>query len=394
MKSDVSIRKVALTITTALLAAGSARAYDLTLSTNWPTISFHGFASQGFLASSDYNYLDNDTRNGSFRFTEIGLNASFNPFPRTRIAAQAFTYDIGDVGKFDLVLDYGLIEYTFNDKIGIRAGRIRRPEGIYNDIQDVDLARTFVLLPQGIYDCRWRDFYVSMDGGELFGTLPLNKAGDLSYELYGGVMHPAMDGGVANLLRSLFGPVVRLDGIDDMPETGGQLWWNTPLSGLRIGAGGGYNFGFTFHSSVITPKGYVPLPTAVSDIPFVQGSIEYTWKSWTFQTEYFTYWVLPETGADSQTDAWSASASYRFNKWFEAGTYYTEYYGDVEHRDDARQYQKDLALALRFDATSWAVFKIEGHYIHGTGLLDDPAANPSPDNRGWFLLAVKATLSF
>jgi hypothetical protein len=129
-----------------------------------PDIEFHGFASQGFLDSTGYNYLG-ASKTGSLEFTEMGLNASFNPFPRTRIMAQGFANDMGQAGRYDAVLDYALAEYTFNDYIGIRGGRIRRPQGIYNDIQDVDLARTFVLLPQGVYDARYRDFYVSVDGG-------------------------------------------------------------------------------------------------------------------------------------------------------------------------------------------------------------------------------------
>src|SRR5205085_6043474 len=135
-------------------------------------ITFHGFVSQGFLASTKYNYLG-DSMNGSFRFTEAGLNASINPFPRTHIAAQGFLFDVGDVGRYEPVLDYASIEYTFNDYLGLRGGRIRRPQGIYNTVVDVDLARTSSLLPQGLYDARWRDFYASLDGGEFFGSLPL-----------------------------------------------------------------------------------------------------------------------------------------------------------------------------------------------------------------------------
>ena len=33
------------------------------------------------------------------------------------------------------------------DYLGLRGGRIRRPQGIYNTVVDVDLARTSILLP-------------------------------------------------------------------------------------------------------------------------------------------------------------------------------------------------------------------------------------------------------
>jgi hypothetical protein len=73
LKNSLSI--VAVT----LLAISSARAWDLKLDKEGKhTVAFHGFLSQGFLATSDYNYLG-DTEDGSFQFTEVGVNASYSP---------------------------------------------------------------------------------------------------------------------------------------------------------------------------------------------------------------------------------------------------------------------------------------------------------------------------
>ena len=47
---------------------------------------------------------------------------------------QGFAFDTGDVGNLQPFLDYASIEYTANDLIGIRAGRVRKPGGIYNHI--------------------------------------------------------------------------------------------------------------------------------------------------------------------------------------------------------------------------------------------------------------------
>jgi hypothetical protein len=381
-------------MTASALATGGTLAAELPLTifgTNMPAVDFHGFASQGFLASTGYNYLDNDTaRGGSFRFTEAGLNASINPFPRTRITAQAFTYDLGDVGDYDVVLDYATIEYTFSDYFGIRAGRLRRPQGIYNEIQDVDVARTFALLPQAVYDARFRDFYLTLDGGELFGDLPLGKVGDLAYEIYGGRVNPALDGGVAQKTRSELPSFVQLDSIEPFEMAGAQLWWNTPVNGLRFGAAGGY----IFDSDVNTTAFGVFHSETKASVPLFQGSAEYLWKSWTFQAEYGTAIQYPESGASLRSDAWYGSAAYRFNKWIQAGAYYSEFYNDVGHRGDSSQFQKDAALALRFDPKDWWTLKIEGHYLHGTGLLDDNANNPMQNDNGWYMLVVKTTFSF
>jgi len=293
-----------------------------------------------------------------------------------------------------VVLDYAQAEYTFNDYLGIRAGRIRRPQGIYNDIQDVDVARTFVLLPQGIYDARWRDFYASLDGGEFFGTIPLQRAGSLTYEIYGGMVNPSLDGGAALQIRDSLPASGHLDSIDSAAEFGGQLWWNTPVDGLRFGVAGGVVPVFNFNTTIQIPGGSIH-PNNRNEAVFQQYSAEYLWRAWTFQSELYFRDYYPESAApDTHLLTWYGSAAYRFNKWFEAGGYYTEYYGDTHQSDNSLFYQKDAALALRCDVTEWWTFKIEGHYIRGTGLLEDTANNPVQNGNGWWMLDLKTTFSF
>lgn len=401
--------KLILSITATILTAGGASAYEVPLSffgTNMPPLEFHGFASQGLLLSSDYNYLANDTKNGSFQFSEVGLNVSMNPFPRTRIAAQGFDFDVGNVGQYDPFLDYALVEYTVNDEVGIRAGRIRRPSGIYNAIQDIDLARTYVLLPQGMYDARWRDWSAGLDGGELFGNIPLNKLGSVSYETYAGMVNMQENGGVARYIEDANG--VSVGTMDDTPTFGGQFWYNTPIDGLRVGANITYMSNFGFSSSSMTSVMGFPASVnahSVGNVLLQQYSAEYVWKNWTFQAEYYTYdfsgyahavvtvpaisMSFPNLSKSGDSpDTWYVAASHRFNKWLEVGTYYTMF-------KDSSAKQNDAALSFRFDLKDWWVFKVEGHYIEGTGLLRDSADNPSVDNNsGWFMLAVKTTFSF
>ncbi len=399
----------------ALAASTAAHAWELDLGNN-QKIDFHGFASQGFIASTDYNYLGKST-DGSFQFTEAGINASYSPFNRTRITVQGFAFDTGKIGNMEPFLDYASIEYTFNDYVGIRAGRVRKPGGIYNHIQDLDLARTAILLPQGVYDARWRDFSTSIDGGVLFGTIPLGKGGSLSYELFAGLVTLSDDGGVAHWIVDNSNN--KFAGFGQPVSVGGQLWWNTPIEGLRAGAYTGYMDDFTFN--LITPVSPVgpfgPInayAAADAHVLLQQYSLEYTWKKWTFQAEYFTYEysgnntinvlsgttpIQPTSVSPSTTqpDAWYAGAAYRFNDWFEVGSYYTEHYADVHQRSGSpNASQKDLALSFRFDPKPWWILKLEGHYIRGTSLLEDTANNPQADRdgRGWFLFAAKTTFSF
>jgi hypothetical protein len=403
-------QKIALSLTASILAACGAQAYEVPLTyfgTNMPPIDFHGFASQGFLASSKYNYLGDTTR-GSFNFTEAGVNATINPFARTRITAQGFLFDTGKVGEYDPTLDYALIDYSFSDAFGVRGGRIIRPEGIYNSIQSIDLARTSVLLPQGLYDARYRDFSGSVDGGSLYGDIGLAKAGDISYEVYAGMVNLAQNGGIARLLQDDFAHpgASTMGDVKGFPEVGAQFWWNTPVDGLRVGLGGYEAFGFGFDYSVFnsTYGIYIPLSSSV-DATESMFSLEYVWKQWTFQAENRIEYTATDTKSGgvtvsknySTSDAWYVGAAYRFNKWFEAGTYYTEDYNDISTSISGptpAAYQTDLALSLRFDPKPWWVIKVEGHYNRGTALLHDNTSNPNQNGDAWFMLALKTTVSF
>lgn len=407
--------KTASMLGLATVAGLTAHAWELDLGKG-QKIDFHGFASQGFLASTDYDYLGKTT-DGSFQFTELGLNASYSPFNRTRITVQGFAFDTGKVGNLEPFLDYASIEYTFSDYLGIRAGRVRKPGGIYNHIQDLDLARTFVLLPQGTYDARWRDFSTSVDGGLIFGTVPLGKAGSLSYEAFSGLVNLSDEGGVAQWIMD--GNAGTFDGFGKPLSSGGQLWWNTPVNGLRAGLYFGYmsqfQFDLTTPVSPVGPAGPINAYAGSNAEVFLQQySLEYVWKQWTFQAEYSTYRyrgyttvnvlsgnipVAPTsvTRALTEPDSWYASAAYRFNDWFEAGTYYSELYADKDSRTGGPDSsQKDLALSFRFDPKPWWILKLEGHYIRGTALLKDSTLNPTNlrTDDGWWLFAVKTTFSF
>lgn len=375
-----------------------------------PPITFHGFASQGLLTSTDYNYLGKTAHGlGSAEFNEFGLNASISPLPRTRIAAQAFMFDIGNVGNYSPTLDYALVDYNVCDEFGVRGGRIRKPQGIYNHIQDIDVARTSVLLPQGMYDARYRDFSGTIDGGSLYGNVALGKAGSLSYEAFCGMVNLSEEGGVARLLQDNLNraPISSYGQVNGFPQAGVQLWWMTPLQGLRAGVSLKQAYDFSYDYRVNPPFGPGGIRTEMN-VPSEQYSLEYQYKSWTFQAEYGNQNSLAHNivGGNvvshnrTRSDTWYVGAAYRFNKWFEVGSYYTEFYSNVDHRSGSGMavpsdaYQKDATLSLRFDPKPWWTIKLEGHAINGTGLLYNNHNNPVRNDDTWFMLAAKTTFSF
>jgi len=232
----------------------------------------------------------------------------------------------------------------------------------------------------------------------------LSSAGALSYEAYAGYVNIAADSGVAaRINNSLQGGQVT--SFDPMLIAGSQLWWNTPVEGLRFGAAFAYGFNFDYNLTVPTGSP-PPFPSSVSlratsQITLQQYSAEYLWDNWTFQAEYYITQFPQDTSSPSGSVrafdvdySWYGGAAYRFNKWLELGGYYTEYYTNKPLTSGSDGSQKDAALSLRFDPKAWWAFKVEGHYIRGTALLDDNADNPVRNDNGWFMLMVKTTVSF
>ena len=160
----------------ALLAQRPAAAAGLTLPGQVAELQVHGFISQGFLLTSANDYLARSSK-GSFEFTELGLNFTLPATDRLTLGLQIFSHALGPVGDYRAILDWYSLDYHWRDWLGIRAGRVKVPFGLYNDSSDIDSARTAILLPQSIYPASNRDFLLAQTGGELYGFKDLGAAG-------------------------------------------------------------------------------------------------------------------------------------------------------------------------------------------------------------------------
>ncbi|PKG53027.1 hypothetical protein CXF87_08475, partial [Halomonas sp. MES3-P3E] len=98
----------------------------------------HGFLSQALVVTDDNDFFGPSSQDeGSFEFTEIGLNVSLRPHQDVLLAAQMLSRRAGgDSSDAYPELDYGLIDYQMvSDQqrtFGIQLGRIKNPFGFYN----------------------------------------------------------------------------------------------------------------------------------------------------------------------------------------------------------------------------------------------------------------------
>lgn len=88
-------------------------------------------------------------------------------------------------GDNESEVDWSFWDYLFKDWLGGRAGKIKAPLGLYNRERDLDMLRTFVLLPTGIYSQSMRKFFIAIHGASVYGSIATDRFGEIDYEVQG-----------------------------------------------------------------------------------------------------------------------------------------------------------------------------------------------------------------
>lgn len=368
-------------------------------------VDIHAFVGQGFLLTTDNNYLAK-SQHGSAEFTEIGLNVSKNVTDELRIGMQLFARDLGPRGDYRPQFDWAYLDYRLWNWLGIRAGRTKIPFGLYNEINDVDMARVPVLLPQAMYPIENRDALLSITGGELYGFVPLSILGELEYRLYGGTIF--METPRSN------NPDVTVTDLHVPYVAGGRLMWLTPLEGLQMGGGlqvlrfdTEFTLSPTLRDGLVT-AGAVPqdfdgrVPTRIPLRLWIT-SIEYAAHDLLLAAEYGRWhgevqsdFVAVIPNSNNVNERFYGMASYQVSPWFAPGAYYSMFYFDAPDRKGRDAYQHDWAATLRFDITQNWLLKLEGHLMRGTRGLQDSQNRKPLDQLAptWGLFLIKTTAYF
>ncbi|MFQ5587788.1 MAG: hypothetical protein ACE5F7_03020 [Nitrospiria bacterium] len=362
---------------------------------------FHGFASQGFILTSD-NHFFGDSEKGSFRFSELGLNTSIQFTPDFQFSAQVLSRQAGEGDEGDPRLDYGLLDYRWisSDRrgLGFRLGRIKNPLGFYNDTRDVAFTRPSILLPQSIYFDRTRNLALSADGAGVYFEYRTD-AGNFFYELEVG--YPEVDDEETKLAF-----IDKLPGsLDNHLSYISRLIFEKDGGKVRLGLSG-----------AIVNIRYQPAPpfTSRGDIRFrpVIFSAQYNAERWSLTSEYaLRYTKHRNVGGISDSlmgESIYFQGTYRMTQQFEALLRYDLAFQDRNDRNGKEfesttpsgkpahtQFAKDATVGLLWSITPVWMTRIEYHYVDGTAwlpLLDNPA--PSMTKRYWDMFAILVSFRF
>lgn len=416
MKNLNHVNKVWIALVLVLLLGGNELSSSV-----FDDISIHGFLSQGMFLSSKNNYLPN-SQDATFELNEIAFSLSKQITPKLRVGLQLLSRDYGDLGNNDVDLDWGFADYRFSDFLGIRMGKIKLPYSLYNESRDIDQARTMIMLPQSIYDDTRRDIFVGYQGIGLYGNLSLKSLGSLEYNAGTGSNRFKPDAVFLRYFAAIWNKTMIAMGLPSRTIMGldmttksffvGQIIWNTPLEGLRLG----YSR-IEFKGKVNQVNG----PSSIGDWQhnrWFTVSAEYVVGNLTLASEYgetnarITLFGVP-VFMDKVQQSWYVMGAYQILPSLSVSVLYDIYYADKEDRDGLYYiasglpaymgWRKDLGIGLRYDVNRHMTLKAEMHFIDGAALFLSNYNSPYDPSTGmtridlerkWTLFGLKASYSF
>ena len=352
-------------------------------------LQIHGFATQGFLFSTKNNYLTMKSSSGSLQWTEGAINLNDSVSDKMRVGIQLHMYQMGQIGGPNVLVDWVSADYKVNDKLGFRAGKIKIPMGLFNDSQDVDSLFLWTLLPQANYPDDNRDFDLAALGGELYGSLDLERRGRLQYRGFAGESRLDANGGY---VLSLAEYGLTFPTPPSGKVFGGDLRWAAAWPGLTFGA--------SAQSQALDgsgPQGTVHLA------PFFMTAYYGEWSKgkWYVAAEY---WRVPTTtqlyfGTDGiwlpvDQRSWYPMVSYRLTEKLQIGTYYSHSVNKAADTSLPENHSKDWAISGRYNFNANLYGKIEGHFLHGTEVGYHNGRNPDGLKPNTALLAARIGFTF
>jgi hypothetical protein len=364
-------------------------------------IQIHGYATQGFLYTTNNNIFTTSSSHGSPAWSEAVVNVGAQPTPKLRVGVQARYFLLGNYGN-TITLDWAAADYKVNDKFGIRFGKVKTPTGLFNEVQDIDPSYIWSLLPQGIYPITSRNSLLAHYGGVLYGTLDAKKLGKLEYRAWGGVRVLSEDDGYF-LVQKESGSALP-NGLTRINE-GAAIHWKMPLPGLMIGASNDREM-----TSTSTLTQVIALPTTTINLtgtekidslnkPNFFGRYEH--NKFMVAGEHFRFPVIgavqfgapPASAFRVDQQAWFGMASYKVTEKLTAGAYDSQLVNRQSALGPGR-YQKDWAISGRYDFNQYLYAKAEQHFVQGTALGYDTTLNPNGLQPNTKLTVLKMGVSF
>lgn len=356
-------------------------------------IQIHGYATQGFVYTTQNNIFTTNSSDGSPAWSEAVVNLTAQPSSKLRVGVQARYFLLGNYGN-TITLDWANADYKVNDMFGVRFGKVKTPSGLFNEIQDIDPSYMWSLLPQSVYPIGSRNSVLSHYGGVVYGSVKIGGFGKLEYRGWGGERVLGADDGYfisqkesgENLTNGLSGVIF-----------GAALHWKTPVDGLMIGVSDNKQE----HWSGAMTDGPYSGPETLDPMNIPSYFARYAKDKIMVAGEWTRLPVsgnvalagLPDSPFRLDWRSWYGMASYKLTDKLTAGVYDSQ---EVNHQAvlGPARYSKDWTISARYDFNEYLYAKAEEHIIDGTLINYDTAMNPAGLKPNTRMSILKVGVSF
>jgi hypothetical protein len=235
--------RLAATLLTALACAATSLGGENPL-------SVHGFGSWSYRDTDGNNYLGGDEDGAIENFT-VALVVNYTPIDALSVRVQGYAEEKGDEFDADGDLDFAFIEYKATDALKFRAGLIKQPVGLYNELSRAGITRSSMDLPSSIYgDNGFID--EGYLGAGITGLAAFENDWELTYDVYGGRIESEFSTGF--LIPTVMGLGFVPPGMADEARTTMDVEIEE-LFGARANAvaPSGLEFGASFYTGKLQP---------------------------------------------------------------------------------------------------------------------------------------------
>ncbi|HQS58159.1 MAG: hypothetical protein B7Y56_04340 [Gallionellales bacterium 35-53-114] len=305
-------------------------------------VSVHGYGDTGVIRAVENNYTGRFSGT-KWDYNYLSLNITGQIDEKTKVVAQLRSGSevTSDMGAY--------VNYNATDNLTVRAGQMKAPVGIFNEIRDIKFLQLSALSPL-MYQDAAGTLPESFKGGEVIYHLDMRKH-RLTFDIYGGEPKGAYTYVMIQpnnwfMVQNIYG---------------GRLTYKTPI-GLKFSLSG-------FQNDLLTATGATqPLTTVVQGQGtrrLSSASVDYRSTSLDIKLEYAIASQFVGTPLEQNGTSYYAQAGYTFAEKFTPYARYDYVLYNNDLPEDPRYYQKGRVLGLTYKLNHSVSMRMEKHWNTG-----------------------------
>jgi hypothetical protein len=316
--------------------------------------SLHGFGNQDYWKSTA-NSINGSGGPGAWDNNFLGLVMSAKVSDRSKVWAQ-----VQANSRQNVRFTWMFVDYAFSDDLRGQVGRIKFPQGIYNEYIDTRALQVAATKPLA-YSLEADLNYDALNGVALTYDLSLNRSGRLQIQVFGGNLFNPSEVSASAPYPAQF----QLDNLEAATEDhhvfGGMLTWETPVDGLRVLVSGN-------RTKIASTADNGQIPNQQGEEDRLMLSVDYVREYLDLKAEY-NYHLYPGLSGfkDLRSHAWYVQAGFPIGKWMPYGRY-DSLVSDTDQSSDPSFYQRTFVIGVNRKLSTNLNFRIEDHFNHGYAL--------------------------